>query len=151
MTKTDSKNRNVLIVAGIIVSLLGVLTLILSWIHGETSLLGFTSSTDYTAIQLASEFRSDDYQKYIPLLIGMLSLWSLFSYIGARKGGKMIAVIAYGVITVIISILFYSWVDPTNIGYLIGSSSIGVGIGFYIGIIAAVLNIIIGVLISKSS
>ncbi|MDR0887884.1 MAG: hypothetical protein LBM39_01700 [Candidatus Methanoplasma sp.] len=130
-------DRNILWIVGIIISLVGIITLVLPWISFD---LGWLGSYDHNAIDLATDGDfGGDFQRYLPLLIGILSLVSLLAYVGIRKSGKATFAVVLGIITVILAIVFYTWEGVSNIA----------GYAIYLAIVVGIVNVIVGYLLSK--
>ena len=146
-------------VIGIIVALVGIISIALGWISADATFLGTSQSNDWSGIDIF-DWDTDDFQQYIPVIIAVVSALSLiFFAIGMVKPKSKIGYIPaiLGIVVIILAIVEYMWItgDVASIvpDFDLGSIaklSISVGAGLYLAIASGVLSLIFGILSEKA-
>ncbi|WP_400260477.1 hypothetical protein [Candidatus Methanomassiliicoccus intestinalis] len=146
-------------VIGIIVALLGIVSIALGWISADATFLGSSSSESWSGLDIFS-WETDEFQQYIPVIIAVLSALSLIMFaVGMVKPKSKIGYgsAVLGIIVIILAVVEYMWItgDISDVipSFDLGSLaklSVNVGAGLYLAIASGVLTLIFGVLSEKA-
>lgn len=147
-------------VIGIIVALVGIISIALGWIGADfTAPLNISYSGSWNGIDIF-DWDTDDFQQYIPVIIAVISALSLILFaVGMIKPKSKIGYVpaVLGIIVIILAIVEYMWItgDIADVIPDIGISaivklSVSVGAGLYVAIVSGVLSLIFGILSEKA-
>lgn len=147
-------NATIYGVIGIIISLIGIVALIEGWISIETE-TWITHNESIDGINIL-DLELDDFQKYIPIIIAILSLINAFIFaIGIKNHNnkKLISISTIlGVVIIIFAIIAYLWISGLSDlpgwesdYYWSSIEQISPGVGLYLvicsGVFALVANL----------
>lgn len=146
-------------VIGIIVALIGIISIALGWIGADATILGTSHSETWSGIDIF-DWDTDDFQQYIPVIIAVISALSLILFaVGMVKPGSKIGYVPaiLGIFVIILAIVEYMWITGDVADIIpdfdfgsIAKLSISVGIGLYLAIASGVLSLIFGILSEKA-
>lgn len=146
-------------VIGIIVALVGIISIALGWIGADATLLGSSYSEDWSGIDIF-DWDTDDFQQYIPVIIAVISALSLILFaVGMVKPKSKIGYVPaiLGIIVIILTIVEYMWITGNIVDVIpdidlgeFAKLSVSVGAGLYVAIVSGVLSLIFGILSEKA-
>lgn len=146
-------------VIGIIVALIGIISIALGWIGADATILGSSHSEDWSGIDIL-DWDTDDFQQYIPVIIAVISALSLILFaVGMVKPKSKIGYVpaVFGIIVVILAIVEYMWITGNIVDVIpdidfgeFAKLSVSVGAGLYVAIVSGVLSLIFGILSEKA-
>lgn len=146
-------------VIGIIVALVGIISIALGWIGADATLLGSSYSEDWSGIDIF-DWDTDDFQQYIPVIIAVISALSLILFaVGMVKPKSKIGYVPaiLGIIVIILAIVEYMWITGNIVDVIpdidlgeFAKLSVSVGAGLYVAIVSGVLSLIFGILSEKA-
>lgn len=158
-SETKMDKSRIFGVIGIIVALVGIISIALGWIGADATILGSSHSEDWNGIDIF-DWDTDDFQQYIPVIIAVISALSLILFaVGIVKPKSKIGYVPaiLGIIVIILAIVEYMWItgDIAEIvpGFDLGELvklSVSVGAGLYVAIVSGVLSLIFGILSEKA-
>ncbi|MDR2845805.1 MAG: hypothetical protein LBV63_00825 [Candidatus Methanoplasma sp.] len=139
----NGRDQKLLIVAGIIGAAVGIAALFFTWLR----VYSFSGIEEFNAIGLAIDFDGNlgnVIGKYIPLIIGVLSLVTVPFHWFAYRGGKATPILILGIVIWILAFYYQTMVfgihgtitsDPDYLYYGVGSMSPVVCFGGFIHIL----------------
>lgn len=158
-SETKMDKSRIFGVIGIIVALVGIISIALGWIGADATILGSSHSEDWSGIDIFN-WDTDDFQQYIPVIIAAISALSLILFaVGMVKPKSKIGYVPaiLGIVVIILAVVEYMWITGDIADIIpdfdfgsIAKLTVSVGAGLYLAIASGVLSLIFGILSEKA-
>lgn len=137
---------NILGILALIGAILMIVGVFVTWVSFEASAIGLSKVVDYTGWDIYSDSDAEYfYAPLVTLIAGIVAFFTAILPIILKNPtvNRMFGVISLilGIVTLVLTILFYGEMDSINIGEL-ASFSTNAGMGLWISLVGAVLLVL---------